>query len=352
MESPEDTGRWKDLYKLSFGKEFPEEIWQWKYVTNPFIKEIPPVYIAEENDRIAGALSVLYFPLVLHQDGVTTRIRSCQTGNGMVHPDFQRHGLFQSMVKHVMKKATERGFDLSYGFANDLSIGGRLKTGSLYVGRVKTYRLIIHPLNTIENYLKMKSIPDVIVKPMAVTAGIPFSRLLHPYKKNRGIVKTGLVVDFLRDIELLYSEFKLAEGTYGYRGVEFMKWRYTRPFTDYRFLGLYEGGRLTAYIVLCLYRNNQSSLVKDIYIRNNDQELAKSLLWEIYTFLLNNKINLVTFNLNNLGGLTDLLSLRNGFIKHQGSQHLHFQPLNDNVDSHYLTDGNHWHIQQVDNSPQ
>ena len=103
-DSRKDIDGWRELYHVVFGREYPEEVWKWKYLGNPYSdSEGPLIYLAESNSRIVGARSLLP-SMVTIEDGQTTELlRACQMNNAMVHPDFRREGCSRNSQNTPMK---------------------------------------------------------------------------------------------------------------------------------------------------------------------------------------------------------------------------------------------------------
>ena len=51
----EQKRRLLDLFRMSFGYSVSEELWNWKYLRNPFALANPEVIVVLDNGEIVGA---------------------------------------------------------------------------------------------------------------------------------------------------------------------------------------------------------------------------------------------------------------------------------------------------------
>ncbi len=114
-----------DLFRASFGHDMPAELWDWKYVQNPFAPADPEVIVALDKGRIVGARPFRLAQMWLGNKKVMAP-HHCDT---MVHPEHQGKGIFNQMGQFAMEYLKENGYALSYGFANAKSRPGFLKQG-------------------------------------------------------------------------------------------------------------------------------------------------------------------------------------------------------------------------------
>jgi GNAT superfamily N-acetyltransferase len=110
---PADRDAVLDLYGTTFGPR--SEAWfEWRYVDNPFLPEVP-IVVAEHDGDVVGARPSLPFPLRVGDD---TALAVLQV-DPMVHPDHRRQGLFTRMVSEVYDRYADREPTVSIGFPDE-----------------------------------------------------------------------------------------------------------------------------------------------------------------------------------------------------------------------------------------
>ena len=142
---PGDREGFCSLYREVFGGR-PEEWFDWKFVDNPYVREVP-VCIAEHDGEVVGARPSVIFPMSVGGE----RTLALMQVDPMVHPDHRGRGLFTRMVEHVYGYYAAREPTISIGFPNEAVKGGldklaeKLSLAQGIVGRLPEYYRVQDP---------------------------------------------------------------------------------------------------------------------------------------------------------------------------------------------------------------
>jgi len=101
--------------------------------------------VALEGERVAGFQSFFYWPVVING----REVRSYQSGNSLVHPDFRGKGLFGKMLNYIHEP--ESGFDaeLLIGFPVEASYNSFMRNGWKNPFNLQWY---IKPMNPVLSF--------------------------------------------------------------------------------------------------------------------------------------------------------------------------------------------------------
>jgi ribosomal protein S18 acetylase RimI-like enzyme len=130
--SPDDR---EDVFQLRtavYGETFPREDWGWKYETSPL--RPARIYLAESGGMIVG-LRIFVFREVKVLDDVWLSVLAV---DGMVHPDFQRRGIWSALMREGLTRLRSEGVRLAFCIVGTHrhSYAGFRKLGFLDVGSI------------------------------------------------------------------------------------------------------------------------------------------------------------------------------------------------------------------------
>jgi len=352
-ESKKDIDGWRDLYQVVFGREFPEEVWKWKYIENPFgDSDGPLIYLAESNNQIVGARSLLP-TMVTIEDGQTRRaLRACQFNNAMVHPDFRRQGIFLKATKYSDEDARRKGYQLNYGYPNNQSLPGHMKMGCAYLGRLRHCAMVIRPERILADYFGRRGIPHFVEKALLPVARVVV-RLASPHiAMGRYRLELGPVERFAEEIANLHLCAGPRQGIFGLRSIDFLSWHFGRPDRDYWVYALYESDIMAGYLAVHIDRVSQSASIEDIYAPGLDREILARLLKAGIDDLRSQSCGSIVISLlDREWALKSLFSPLHAVRRTYTDVHLIAYALSDDISSDALSDRNSWYLQQADLSP-
>ena len=103
-----------DLFRASFGHDMSVKRWDWQFTHNPLASEIPDVCVAVDNNRIIAARPHMASKIWMGHEN----IKAVQRVNSMVHPGYQRQGIFSRMTHPVGDYLKTKNYAVHYGFPN------------------------------------------------------------------------------------------------------------------------------------------------------------------------------------------------------------------------------------------
>lgn len=112
-----------DLFAKSFGKELPENVWNWRYEKNPF-SEKKLIELMLDGDVVAGHYALWPVELEVEEEIIS----SAMSMTTMTHPDYGGRGIFTKLADSVYQSAfNESHIKLVWGFPNANSHYGFIK---------------------------------------------------------------------------------------------------------------------------------------------------------------------------------------------------------------------------------
>ena len=156
---PEDTWGMSELRKFFIDpsdgtrRSCEPKYYEWKLYNNPIHPGI--AYIAEAGNKIVGMIAVSTRPMKV----------SCKSylagelGDGFVHPDYQRRGIFYSLLSTILPKVDKLGFVFTYGTPTAQAFSVEKKVGYIAVNTVHL-KLYIRPLSLEKLFVRKK--PNII----------------------------------------------------------------------------------------------------------------------------------------------------------------------------------------------
>lgn len=262
-----------ELFQKSFGHGINPELWNWKHVTNYLNPADPEVIVVTNNGRIIGARPFLLVEIGLGNE----KIIAAQHCDTMVHPEYQRRGLFNLMGEFSLRYLKENGYGISYGFANLQSRPGFIKQGYRIIGKTEELFRLLRPRKILSHRFKSMLIGSI--------TGFAYDKLLrnkldknarplesfHAFAADQFTEELGQV-DTLRDgktVDLVRSE-------------GFLRWRFdSHPEFDYRYITVAREGELVGYAVISARKEDSGltrGLIIDYLVKDNDITCFQALL--------------------------------------------------------------------------
>ena len=244
---PVDRDAVLSLYERTFGER--SEAWfEWYYVENPYLPEVP-IVVAERAGEIVGARPSLPVPLAVGKKRVLALVQV----DPMVHPDHRRRGLFSRMVTHVYRRYAPREPAISVGFPNAAVKGALEKLGSelsLYAG--VSYRF--------PEYFRVQDPSAMVHEETDDSTHLALARLSTPavggYLAIRDALASGggeIAVERVEGVPAArlaaLAGKRRSEAIHAVRDEEFYRWRFGDPRYDYRTYLALSGGDSVAAMV-------------------------------------------------------------------------------------------------------
>lgn len=222
---------------------FPRDLslYRWQYLENPtgklfveFASDRPP-----EHDELAAIYAVM--PVRFRAGG--DRCLAVQSLDTMTDSRYRGRGLFVRMAQQTFKRCQDAGVALVYGFPNGSSAHGfftRLEWVSL-----DPVPFLIRPLRT--RYLLSK------VGAARLAGALPDIRLPLGRPRLTREQEFRVLTEFDESCTAVWERFSSTTTLAVERDADYLNWRFGRkPQESYRILGLYDAGKLVAFVVFCV----------------------------------------------------------------------------------------------------
>jgi hypothetical protein len=252
------------LYQTAFDHGMSEALWNWKYVKNPASGPRPEVIVAMDNGQIVGARHIWPMELWLKD----SRIRVAQMCDGMMHPHYQRKGLFKRIRQYDKDYINNSEYMLQlntpseYMLATASRIGGKalFELDSLFkvqnLDRLLTCRFNNNRIINVLGFLYRK-VPSIKSKKTLLPQKFQ-AHVIDKYTDELG------KVDSLRDT----SKINLV------RDEPYLKWRFDHhPEHKYKYVIVKQGDELWGYAVISAKQSSDGliqGMIVDYLIKNND----------------------------------------------------------------------------------
>ncbi len=265
VKQAEAIERLLDLFRISFGYSISAELWNWKYIDNPFASPDPEVTVAMDNGKLVGARPFLFVEMWLGNE----KVRAAQHTDTMVHPEYRTRGIFNRMGQFAIQHLAENGYALSYGFPGPIARPGFLKQGWRIVAPTETLLRLIHPQKVISHTLKSKLLGNGLgffYDKLYVTKTVGTSELSSSFK----IEVLDQFTDELEEIDTLRNESFIDLA----RSEDFLRWRFDHhPIHTYKYIVVKRRDDLWGYAAVSVQKEADSlaiGYIVDYVVKNSD----------------------------------------------------------------------------------
>lgn len=236
------------LFADVFQQELSLAFWKWRFIENPFGKEI--IKVLFDGDKLIGHYAVI--PMNVEVQGRLLKAAFSMTT--MTHPDYSSQGIFTYLAEETYKQCRQGGCHFVYGFPNKNSYYGF------------THKIGWHGLG------KMTIL----------------EKKLQNRAPTTSMAKTIKQMKYFDDtINSLWAKVKQDYTIIVPRTEEFMNWRFVEnPYINYpKCIVLDENSDTSGYIILKVYAKGDAikgHIVDMLSIP--DREVVKSLLEYSYHY--------------------------------------------------------------------
>lgn len=145
-----------DLFEKSFGKKMTLDFWKWRFLDNPFSKNIF-IDLMWDNEILIGHYAVS--PVEMEVNGI--KVSCALSMTTMTHPDYAGKGIFSKLAESLYNRLYSSGYTMVWGFPNNNSHYGfnkNLKWSDIALQgmmSLTTERLVVNEIKSIfENVTK------------------------------------------------------------------------------------------------------------------------------------------------------------------------------------------------------
>lgn len=289
------------------------ENWYWKFTErNPAGHAF--VWVAEHQDHLVGHFAAVPYKLKLFDEVVT----ASHTIGALVDKKFQNRGLLKFVGEKLMEDLEKNNIPYTWGFPNRLA--------HKFENVVLKYNdLVNFDLWKIEKAALKKSLPIPGIRP---------------------------VTEFDNAFDELWETCSPDYEIAVVRNKIYLNWRYLqRPDWKYFPFALYGGNALKGYVVLKLYKEEETlrGHIIDIFARRDDEQTLAGLIDHSLNFFIDEGVDEITVLIWG-SPLVDKLFIDRGFFKETIEKPL---ILRINLDHKYkdkIRDNSHWYFTMGDST--
>jgi len=325
---------------VSPSNKYNKRRWLWEYKNNPYGFL---TVVAEDNGRIVGHMG-----LVLIDVKVGNKIiRGSQACDLCVHPDFRRQGMFLTIGKTLMRRASEKRVFFTYGFPNEPAYHGHLKYGWFDVARIPALVTYLDAYRAItEKYEKLRRI-DTLTKKFSRFVDYFFSRKREhelPSIENLRITEAS---SFDERINEFWNRVSKNYSIIVVRNRNYLNWRYFgRPDLNYKVLLAEDDGHIEGYLVMSTQKSERGKVGYIVDVLSSSKDIFLNLIHTSIEYLSRQSVDSVRclmtkdhiwYKALKENGFTSYLQQRLRFIARINS--LHFLQQYKTAKEWYLTYG-------------
>lgn len=225
------------LRKEVYGEPFDSYEWDWKFKNSKIL-----VAINDAGEAVAIRPTV-FMKLKFHDQIINAGMNV----DVMTHPQFQRMGIFSTLVKKSYQKLKDLNIKVVYTFPNELSFPGYVK--SIKWVKVSSIPLLVKPIRTknlLAQYIKNSTLCSIL----SPFVNLGFSIIFHSRTIESSNLSIKKIERFNSDFDSLWKEVSSRFNISVVRDSEFLNWRYVdRPGYHYEIFSAYEDEKLVGYVV-------------------------------------------------------------------------------------------------------
>jgi len=220
--------------------------WLWEYKNNPYGYLI---VVAEHNGNIVGHMGLFLIEIKVGNK----IIMGSQACDLCVHPDFRRQGMFLAIGKALMRKASDEGVFLTYGFPNEPAYYGHIKYGWFDVFKIPNAFIYFNTYNAlIKKYEKLRRIEN-LTKPLSKILDYYFLKCTRTLQRDFlsiNNIKISKVSYLDENINKFWCNVSKDYDIIVVRNSKYLNWRFfDRPNVDYDVFLAEKAGQIEGYLV-------------------------------------------------------------------------------------------------------
>ncbi|MFH1314430.1 MAG: GNAT family N-acetyltransferase [Candidatus Eisenbacteria bacterium] len=218
------------------------DYYEWKYFTGA--PEPAIARVGDDGGKIVGSLCA-----TIKRIAINGKIFPCgELGDGFVHPDYRKQGMFTVLGREVVAELAEKGVNFVYGRPNHNSYPGlKRKFGFEEVFFLKTMRRIVNIDNIIKNKIG-GGILYHLCRPLAWVLRSTVYGIRE--QSDHPDITISEVSAFDKRVDRLSEKVSADYAVMVSRDAEYLNWRYVEKPADYRIFTATEGDILRGYVIV------------------------------------------------------------------------------------------------------
>jgi len=329
---------------------------KWKLSRNPYGTGVLSTARASNSGRVVSTCTVS--PRKVWHDN--SEHLGAQIGDTFTDEDYQRKGIFVTLVNKTRSKAESAGVKLFFGFPNANSFPGYVKK----LGFIEVKTLSLHQFTMIidwhsfikQNFFHLRKSKIKEVEPKCNKATEPkILRFVHKIRESfllpSSLYRVSELVNSKMEISDLWGKIRIHLGTAVQRDMHYLQWRYFDNPYPYRVWVVHRNESLVGYFVTLLAPYKGSDTLKRlilsdwVYEHSEGRLLKRAIIRHVIDTAL--KYNAVCINaLHSSGKCQELPFRSSGFIKQDLARPVIV--FGNEVGQSVLFNGKKWHITASD----
>jgi len=239
-----------ELLKLGLGESLlpkSENFWRWKHFENPFGKSF--IMLATDDSGIVGVRSFMRWQWKTR----TMLLESVRGVDTVVHPNYQRQGMFGKLTLALARYSRSQGIDFLFSTPNNGSNKAYTKLGWREAGRLPVNIKIVRPFS-----MAFKLVYKPAAYPLPEKAG---DGSVSHYLNHQGLRALLAANDLLQGTDIISAHT-----------ADSLRWRYQNvPVARYYAIAIERQGMLKA---LLFYRIKHSRAGRELRVTDTFVEKA------------------------------------------------------------------------------
>ncbi|MEM2145950.1 MAG: GNAT family N-acetyltransferase [Candidatus Jordarchaeaceae archaeon] len=269
------------LFKASFKKDLPIELWRWRYKSNPLGTSI--IMLMFDDDLLVGHYGVTLTHVLINGD----KKRAALSMTTMTHPYYRGRGIFVDLAKRTYSKCEEEGVELVYGFPNENIYNARVKKLD-WVGFGRVSAWFVDLRKYINNY--------------------------NFHHLNKFFISKIKI--FRNDMDVLWEQAMARCRFIVPRTAKYLNWRYIeKPGREYHPVAFYgPNGDLDGYAVYKIYHDNNEArghIIDLLFKEGND--IPEAIIDYGLKYFMENNITSISCWIPEACGMENILQRKKFF---------------------------------------
>jgi GNAT superfamily N-acetyltransferase len=262
--------------------------WWWMYMDNPAGKAI--IWLAVDKGNVVGHYGSIPIRVKIGEQIVLCGM----SVDSMIHPDYQRQGIFIALARKAYEEAFNRGIHILYGLPNKAAFNARTKKLNwVDAGLQKDLLKVINLEHLLYGYVRNKS----LIKPCALMAN-PITNLLFRAKRIPATdgFKITKILSFDERIEGFWYKISRQPNIMVVRDKRFLDWKYCEvPNLEYSILLAEQDTQILGYIVFrCIKRRGiKIGIIYDVVAVDDNPKIIQRLVFDSVNQLKQKKADIV-----------------------------------------------------------
>ncbi len=253
-----------NLFRICFGHSMSPEIWDWKYIQNPWVVDNPEVIVATNNGRIVGTRPFLLSEMWIKNE----KVKVAQPCDTMVHPEHRRKGIFSRMNQFAIEYLKKSDCVFFYNFPGPMSHPGYLKQDWKVVSAMEFLFQAINSQKVISYKLDNKVLGRGLGFFYAILLNAKTRK--HPSCNSFDLIISDQFIFGLQDLDALRDKSVINI----VRSEIYLKWRFDKhPEYNYKYIVAKKAKSLWGYAVVSMREQDNGliyGMVMDYLVRNNN----------------------------------------------------------------------------------